>query len=106
MDADRSLRSFYSGKRDSYPFTSLNHTHICDAIERSLDNGVTLTFSKLGLSDVGARAVEELATIERETPDEESAVKRYAFFRVVHNELNFITFHFWELWTHQDSAWK
>jgi hypothetical protein len=90
MVAVRPLRSFDSGKRDSYPFTSLNHTHICDAIERSLDNGVTLTFSKLGLSDVGARSAEELAAIERETSEEESAVQRYAFLRAVHNGIIFL----------------
>jgi Leucine rich repeat len=80
MDADRSLRSFYSSKRDSYPFTSLNHVHIREAIERSADNGATLTFSRMNLSDVGARAAEELATFERQTLEDESTVKRYAIF--------------------------
>jgi hypothetical protein len=83
MDADRSLRSFYSSKRDSYPFISLNHVHICEAIERSADNGATLTFSRMNLSDVGARAAEELATIEKESPEDESIIKRYANFSAI-----------------------
>ena len=85
MDTDHSLRSFFSGKRDSYPLISLNHVHICEAIERSADNGATLAFSRLNLSDVGARAAEELAGMDRESPEDESlsTVKRYANFIVI-----------------------
>lgn len=79
MDADRSLReSFYSNKRNSYSFISLNNGHVREAIERSPDNGATLTFSRMNLSDVGARAAEELATIKRDTLEDESTVKRIA----------------------------
>lgn len=83
MDADRSLRSFFESKRDSYPFISLNYVHICEAVERSADQGATLTFSRMNLSDVGARAAEELAGIDRETPEDESTVKRYANFSAI-----------------------
>lgn len=84
MDADRSLReSFYSNKRNSYSFISLNNGHVREAIERSPDNGATLTFSRMNLSDVGARAAEELATIKRDTPEDESTVKRYANFSTI-----------------------
>jgi len=80
MDTDP---SFYSSKRNSYPLTPLSHVHICEAIERSTDNGATLTFSKMNLSDVGAQAVEELATIERGTPEDENTIKRYAIFSAI-----------------------
>jgi len=75
MDADRSLRS---NKRDSYPFISLNHVHICEAIERSADRGATLKFSRMNLLDVGARAAQELAGIDKGTSEDESTVKRIA----------------------------
>jgi hypothetical protein len=83
MDADRSLRSFYSSKRNSYTFVSLNHVHIREAIERSADNGATLTFSRMNLSDIAARAVEGLAAIEKQTSKDEGNVKRYANFAVL-----------------------
>jgi hypothetical protein len=63
--------------KSSFPSASLNTTHISEAIQRSSDNGATLMFSKMNLSDVGVLAAEELATIGRETPEDESPVKRY-----------------------------
>ncbi|KXN85487.1 Leucine-rich repeat-containing protein sog2 [Leucoagaricus sp. SymC.cos] len=41
---------------------SLNHEHIADALFQSQDNGETLVFSKLDLTDISVDAAEELAT--------------------------------------------
>ncbi|KAF5387103.1 hypothetical protein D9615_001618 [Tricholomella constricta] len=78
MDAvDRTtLLSPNSNKRSSFPSTSLSSVYIAQALQRSSDNGATLMFSKMNLSDVGALAAEELATIGREMPEDESPVKR------------------------------
>jgi hypothetical protein len=83
MDVDLSLRSAYSSERNSYPFISLHHDHIREAIEHSVDNGATLSFSRMDLSDIGARAVEELATMRGDTPEHENLVKRYGYFLTI-----------------------
>ncbi|KAG5646694.1 hypothetical protein DXG03_002684 [Asterophora parasitica] len=72
------LLSPTSNQRKSFPSTSLSSAHIAQALQRSSDNGATLMFSKMNLSDVGALAAEELAALGRETPDDESPVKREA----------------------------
>jgi hypothetical protein len=82
MDVDRSLQSVYLSERNSYPFISLHHDHISEALERSADNGATLSFSRMNLSDVGARAVEELATMKGEIPEDESIVKRCVYVSI------------------------
>ncbi|KAF8654226.1 hypothetical protein AX16_003750 [Volvariella volvacea WC 439] len=61
------------------PTTSLNGAIIAEALAQSNDNGVTLKLCKLNLTDIGALAAEELATIGREAPEDESIVRRIAF---------------------------
>ncbi|KAG6903185.1 hypothetical protein C0995_002728 [Termitomyces sp. Mi166 len=73
-----SLPNSHSNRWSSELFasTTLSSVHIAQAIQRSSDNGATLMFSKLNLSDVGASAAEELASIGRERPDDESPLRR------------------------------
>lgn len=81
LDVDRPVfRSPPSNKRSSFSSTSLNSLHISQAISQSPDNGATLMFSKLSLSDISVLAAEELASIGRETSEDESPVKRYDAF--------------------------
>jgi len=77
VDDDHQPLSSYSSTRNSFLSTSLNHVHISEAIERSRDNGATLMFSKMNLLDIGAVVAEELATIGRETQEDQSPVMRY-----------------------------
>jgi hypothetical protein len=59
--------------------TALTPAHISEALAKSPDNGATLDFTYLNLTDVGEDGAEELATIGREAgADEESSVIRYA----------------------------
>lgn len=53
---------------------SLHHDHITTALNLSPDNGETLVFSKLDLTDIGVDALEELAT--RIDHNSEGTVKR------------------------------
>lgn len=46
----------------SQPSNSLNHEHIAQALNHSSDEGATLVFSKLDLTDISVDAAEELAT--------------------------------------------
>ncbi|THV07960.1 hypothetical protein K435DRAFT_642682 [Dendrothele bispora CBS 962.96] len=81
LDVDRSvLHSPSSRKRTSFPSSSLglSHGHIRDALARSPDDGATLVLLKLNLTYVGEAAAEELATIGRNSPDDESRVERIA----------------------------
>ncbi|KAG5635829.1 hypothetical protein H0H81_009994 [Sphagnurus paluster] len=66
----------------SLPPASLTSLHIEQALQRSLDNGATLMFSKIGLSEVSTLAVKELANIGREKPEDESPVKRNKITRL------------------------
>ncbi|SRR5713226_3663042 len=60
--------------------TSLNHTHISEALFKSEDNGTTLDFSHMRLTDIGEYGAEQLATIGREdSMEDESSVLRCAF---------------------------
>ncbi|KAG6911442.1 hypothetical protein DXG01_014516 [Tephrocybe rancida] len=72
------LLSSHSSKRnsESSPSTSLSSVHIAQALQRSSDDGATLMFSKMNLSDVGVVAAEELASIGRDNPGDESPLKR------------------------------
>lgn len=54
--------------------TSLNHEHIAEALNHSSDNGETLLFSKLDLTDISVDAAEELAT--KVDTNSEGMVKR------------------------------
>ncbi|KAJ3757444.1 RAM signaling pathway protein-domain-containing protein [Lentinula raphanica] len=55
---------------------SLSSSHIQDALARSNDGGATLVLMKKNLTDVGSDAAEELATIGRDSPEDESRVQR------------------------------
>ncbi|KAF8503481.1 RAM signaling pathway protein-domain-containing protein [Russula emetica] len=57
--------------------SSLNHVHISEALLKSEDNGATLDFSHVRLTDVGEYGAEQLATIGREdSMEDESSVLR------------------------------
>ncbi|KAG6886022.1 hypothetical protein C0993_005206 [Termitomyces sp. T159_Od127] len=73
-----SLSESHSSKWKSELFasTTLGSVHIAQAIQRSSDDGATLMFSKMNISDVGAAAAEELARIGKERPEDESRLKR------------------------------
>jgi hypothetical protein len=59
--------------------TSLNHIHISEAFLKSEDNGATLDFSHMRLTDVGEYGAEQLATIGREdSMEDESSLLRCA----------------------------
>ncbi|TFK76564.1 hypothetical protein BDN72DRAFT_243194 [Pluteus cervinus] len=66
------------------PRTSLNSSHIAEALSKSSDDGVSLVLSHLNLSDVEVSAAEQLAFIGREAPEDESIVERIA---LDHNKL-------------------
>ena len=68
------LQSPQSGER-SAP-VSLSSAHILKALQDSPDNGATLIFSRLRLSDVGP--AEELANIGRENSQDQGCLKRYS----------------------------
>ncbi|KAJ7491287.1 RAM signaling pathway protein-domain-containing protein [Mycena latifolia] len=73
-------------KRLSFPPPSLSLSAelIADALAQSTDQGATLVFLKKNLTDIGEEAAEELATLGRESPDDESSVERIA---LGHNRL-------------------
>ncbi|KAJ7702257.1 RAM signaling pathway protein-domain-containing protein [Mycena rosella] len=73
-------------KRLSFPPPSLSLSPelIADALVQSADQGATLVFLKKNLTDIGEEAAEELATLGRESPDDESSVERIA---LGHNRL-------------------
>jgi hypothetical protein len=59
--------------------SSLNHVHITEALLKSEDNGESLDFSHMRLTDVGEYGAEQLATIGREdSMEDESSVLRCA----------------------------
>ena len=59
--------------------SSLSHVHISEALLKSEDNGETLDFSHMRLTDVGEYGAEQLATIGREdSMEDESSVLRCA----------------------------
>ena len=59
--------------------TSLNHEHISEALLKSEDNGASLDFRHMRLTDVGEYGAEQLATIGREdSMEDESSVLRCA----------------------------
>jgi hypothetical protein len=59
--------------------TSLSHLHLSEAFLKSEDNGATLDFSHMRLTDVGEYGAEQLATIGREdSMEDESSVLRCA----------------------------
>ncbi|KAF9456455.1 RAM signaling pathway protein-domain-containing protein [Collybia nuda] len=76
LDIDSHIPVSPHSSRTSAFSASLNTVHISEALRRSSDDGATLMFSKMNLTDVGVLAVEELATMGRATPDDESLVKR------------------------------
>jgi hypothetical protein len=60
--------------------SSLSHMHISEALFKSEDNGATLDFCHMRLTDVGEYGAEQLATIGREdSMEDESSVLRCAF---------------------------
>ncbi|KAG6854604.1 hypothetical protein C0991_004206 [Blastosporella zonata] len=73
--------NFHSSQQgsESFPSTSLGSAHIAQALERSSDDGATLMFSKMNLSDIGVAAAEELASLGRDSSEDESPLKRIAF---------------------------
>jgi hypothetical protein len=62
----------------SPPSLSLSPDLIAEALAQSADQGATLVFLKKNLTDISEEAAEELATLGRETPDDESSVERSA----------------------------
>ena len=59
--------------------SSLNYVHISEALLKSEDNGTTLDFCHMRLTDVGEYGAEQLATIGREdSMEDESLVLRCA----------------------------
>jgi len=70
-------------RRDVVPLSS---SLIAQALDRSPDGGVTLVLSKLNLSDVSAGAAEELATIGRVEPEDESVVERFVVILAIPNK--------------------
>jgi len=80
---DTQLSSAFSlhKRRPSSPTsaTTLNHSHISEALMKSEDNGATLDFSHRGLTDVDEYSVTQLAAIGREDPmEDEGSVLRCA----------------------------
>ncbi|KAG5350867.1 hypothetical protein C0989_008965 [Termitomyces sp. Mn162] len=73
----QSLPNSHSDRWSSFASTTLSSVHIAQAIQRSSDDGATLMFSKMNLSDVGVAAVEELARIGKERSEDESLLKRH-----------------------------
>ena len=67
------LQSPRSGER-----SALTSAHILKALQDSSDNGATLIFSRLKLSDVGPRLAEELANTGKENSQGQSFLKRYS----------------------------
>ncbi|KAG6818209.1 hypothetical protein H0H87_000114 [Tephrocybe sp. NHM501043] len=75
MDAaDRSAVHSSKQGSESLQLTPLTSIHIAQAL-RSSDDGTTLVFSKMNISDVGAATAEELASIGRDTLEDESPVE-------------------------------
>ncbi|KAJ7632148.1 RAM signaling pathway protein-domain-containing protein [Roridomyces roridus] len=72
------------GHSFSSPSLSLSSELITEAVGQSPDAGATLVFLKKSLSDIGEEAAAELATVGRESPDDESCVERIA---LGHNRL-------------------
>lgn len=68
---------------ESFASTTLSSVHIAQAIQRSDDDGATLMFSKMNISNIGAAAAEELAKVGRERPEDESPLKRFACFETL-----------------------
>lgn len=59
--------------------SSLNHVHLSEALLKSEDNGASLDFCHMHLTDVGEYGAEQLATIGREdSMEDESSVLRCA----------------------------
>jgi len=59
--------------------SSLNHVHLSEALLKSEDNGASLDFCHMRLTDVGEYGAEQLATIGREdSMEDESSVLRCA----------------------------
>lgn len=78
---DTQLSSAFSlhTRRPSSPTstTTLNHSHISEALLKSEDNGATLDFSHRGLTDVDDYSATQLAAVGREDPmEDESSVLR------------------------------
>nr|GAT53338.1 leucine-rich repeat-containing protein SOG2 [Mycena chlorophos] len=57
---------------------SLTQALISDAVAQSADGGATLVFLKKNLTDISEEAAEDLATLGRETPEDDSLVERMA----------------------------
>ncbi|KAF7305008.1 Leucine-rich repeat-containing protein SOG2 [Mycena kentingensis (nom. inval.)] len=73
------------GSASSMSYPELTTTiNIAEAVAQSADGGATLAFLKKNLTDIGEDAAEELATLGRESPDDESLVERLA---LNHNRL-------------------
>jgi hypothetical protein len=69
--------SHHHGPSSPTSASSLNHVHLSEALLKSEDNGATLDFSHMRLTDVGEYGAEELATIGREdSMEDESSVLR------------------------------
>ena len=59
--------------------TTLNHSHISEAVSKSEDNGATLDFSHRGLTDVDEYSAAELAAVGNEDSiEDEGSVLRCA----------------------------
>lgn len=75
--------------------SSLTRLHILDALDRCADAGISLEFSRLDLSDIGAAAAEELALIGNGILGKDNTVERYRTFTTSLNfciQLHRVTF--------------
>ncbi len=91
LDVDRSASHSWS-KRGSYASpTSLTTLFIKDALSQSSDKGITLSFMKKGLTDIGADAAEELAMIRRQSTKDEGGVQRCASLHSIPIEYSLYT---------------
>ncbi|KAI9446381.1 RAM signaling pathway protein-domain-containing protein [Lactarius indigo] len=79
VDAQLSSAFSLHKRRPSSPTstTTLNHSHISEALLKSEDNGATLDFSHRGLTDIDEGGATQLAAIGREDPmEDEGSVLR------------------------------
>ena len=69
FDVERTPLSAYPDKRSHLVSMPLTPSLIADAVRNSADAGITLVLSKTNITEVGAEAAEELASIGTEGQD-------------------------------------
>lgn len=76
MVAEMDSPNLDSPRTYGYPPASLNQDDILGVFQRSPDNGITLVFSKMNLSNVGAAATEKIVSMGMKHTEGEGSVKR------------------------------